>query len=107
MTQMLSMWKGLIEVYPSAQDILKAVAFRHDMTVEALLSPCRERRFSVARWDAMYELKNTPRPGGKYRSLTEIGRQMGGLDHTSVIHGLRRREELAAKAAAKREVEAA
>lgn len=91
----------------SSQEILKAVAWRHDMTVAELLSPSRQQRYVRARWDAMYELKTTPRIGGIFRSLPEIGRQMGGLDHTTVLHGLRRREEEAAKAAAKREAVAA
>ena len=96
--QAFSIWRGLLNVPfvagdpSSARDILKLVADRHEMTVDELLSKSRKTRFIRARWDAMYLLRMSPKLGGGRRSLPEIGRAMGGMDHTSVIHGLRRRE---------------
>lgn len=109
--QALSIWHGMVDLpdkYPSAQQILSEVAWRHDMSVAEMLSPNRERRYARARWDAMHLLREMPRNGGFIRSLTEIGRLMGGMDHTTVLHGIRRRAEtIAAKSDAKREAVAA
>lgn len=109
--QVLSLWHGAVQIpppNPSSQDILKAVAWQHQLSVAELLSPIRQKRYVRARWEAMHLLKVTPKPSGSMRSLPEIGRLMGGMDHTSVLHGLRRREEEnRLKAIAKCEVEAA
>lgn len=107
----LSIWHGSIDIPPqgkSSQDILKAVAWRHDMSIADMLSPSRQKRYVRARWEAMHLLRNTPKVGGTKRSLPEIGRQMGGLDHTTIIFGLRKyAETIATKSDAKREAEAA
>ncbi len=107
--QALSIWHGMVDLpekYPSAQQILSEVAWRHDMSVAEMLSPNRERRYARARWDAMHLLRSTPRGGGFKRSLIEIARLMG-MDHTTVLHGLRRREEeIAAKSAQRKAVAA-
>jgi len=102
--QVLSLWHGLVDARSSSQDILKAVAWRHDMSVADMLSPSRQKRYVLARREAMHELRVTLKPSGAQRSMPEIARQMGGLDHTTVLFNLRRHADAQA---AKREAEAA
>jgi chromosomal replication initiator protein len=54
-----------------------------------LIGPKRLRTIARPRQIAMYLAKQlTP------RSLPEIGRRFGGRDHTTIMHGVRRIEEL-------------
>jgi chromosomal replication initiator protein len=54
-----------------------------------LIGPKRVRTIARPRQIAMYLAKQlTP------RSLPEIGRRFGGRDHTTIMHGVRRIEEL-------------
>lgn len=65
-----------------------AVAKAHGFTFRELVSRRRHRGLVRARWHAMWEIKNnTP------LSYPEIGRVLGGLDHTTVLHGVRRHQE--------------
>ena len=54
-----------------------------------LIGPKRVRSYARPRQVAMYLAKSLTA-----RSLPEIGRRFGGRDHTTVIHGVRRIEEL-------------
>ena len=54
-------------------------------------SPRRAREVARPRQIAMYLAKQLTQ-----RSLPEIGRRFGGRDHTTVIHAVRRIEELRA-----------
>jgi chromosomal replication initiator protein len=54
-----------------------------------LIGPKRVRTIARPRQIAMFLAKQlTP------RSLPEIGRRFGGRDHTTIMHGVRRIEEL-------------
>jgi chromosomal replication initiator protein len=56
-----------------------------------MIGPKRVRTIARPRQVAMYLSKQLTT-----RSLPEIGRRFGGRDHTTVMHGVRRIEELKA-----------
>lgn len=71
------------------EDIQKAVAVHFGVSKADLLSSRRTRTIVRPRQIAMYLSKAmTP------RSLPEIGRRFGGRDHTTVLHAVRKIEEL-------------
>ncbi|MFY9287605.1 MAG: chromosomal replication initiator protein DnaA [Alphaproteobacteria bacterium] len=72
-------------------EIQKKVAEHYNIRVADMHSARRARQVSRPRQVAMYLAKQlTP------RSLPEIGRKFGGRDHTTVIHAVRKIEELSA-----------
>jgi chromosomal replication initiator protein len=72
-------------------DIQRRVAEHYRLKLGDLLSPRRAREVARPRQVAMYLAKQlTP------RSLPEIGRRFGGRDHTTVMHAVKRIEELRA-----------
>jgi chromosomal replication initiator protein len=74
------------------EDIQKVVARQFNVSKNDLLSNRRTRVIVRPRQIAMYLSKiMTP------RSLPEIGRRFGGRDHTTVLHAVRKIEELAGK----------
>ncbi|MDE1900078.1 MAG: chromosomal replication initiator protein DnaA [Alphaproteobacteria bacterium] len=79
-------------------EIQKKVAEHYNVRVADMHSARRARAVARPRQIAMYLAKQlTP------RSLPEIGRKFGGRDHTTVIHAVRKIEELAAYDASFRE----
>lgn len=74
------------------EDIQRIVARQFNVSKNDLLSNRRTRMIVRPRQIAMYLAKMmTP------RSLPEIGRRFGGRDHTTVLHAVRKIEELTAK----------
>jgi chromosomal replication initiator protein len=72
-------------------DIQRRVADHYALKLNDMLSPRRAREVARPRQVAMYLAKMlTP------RSLPEIGRRFGGRDHTTVMHAVKRIEELRA-----------
>ncbi len=71
------------------EDIQKVVAVHFNVSKADLLSSRRTRTIVRPRQIAMY-LSKTLTP----RSLPEIGRRFGGRDHTTVLHAVRKVEEL-------------
>ncbi|MDX2027680.1 MAG: chromosomal replication initiator protein DnaA [Alphaproteobacteria bacterium] len=72
-------------------EIQKKVAEHYNIRVSDMHSARRARQVARPRQVAMYLAKQlTP------RSLPEIGRKFGGRDHTTVIHAVRKIEELSA-----------
>jgi chromosomal replication initiator protein len=70
-------------------DILKVVGRHYNVARADLLSPRRARSIVRPRQIGMYLAKKlTP------RSLPEIGRRFGGRDHSTVLHAVRKIEEL-------------
>jgi chromosomal replication initiator protein len=70
-------------------DILKIVGRHYNVARADLLSPRRARSIVRPRQVGMYLAKKlTP------RSLPEIGRRFGGRDHSTVLHAVRKIEEL-------------
>lgn len=72
-------------------EIQKKVAEHYNIRLSDMHSARRARQVARPRQVAMYLAKQlTP------RSLPEIGRKFGGRDHTTVIHAVRKIEELSA-----------
>jgi chromosomal replication initiator protein len=72
-------------------EILRKVAEHYNIRLADLAGPKRTRAIARPRQVAMYLAKQlTP------RSLPEIGRRFGGRDHTTILHGVKKIEELMA-----------
>ncbi len=74
----------------SIGEIQKSVSEHFNVGVSDMIGPKREVEFTRPRQVAMYLSKQLTS-----RSLPEIGRRFGGRDHTTVMHGVRKIEELA------------
>lgn len=85
--------KDLIKSSPQGRiridDILRSVGKHYNVTRTDLLSPRRARSIVRPRQVGMYLAKQLTS-----RSLPEIGRRFGGRDHTTVLHAVRKIEEL-------------
>ena len=73
----------------SVDEIMQTVAKHYNLRMSDLLGPRRTRMIARPRQMAMYLAKTMTS-----RSLPEIGRRFGGRDHTTVIHAVRKIEEL-------------
>jgi chromosomal replication initiator protein len=74
------------------EDIQRVVSRHYNVSRQELISNRRTRVIVKPRQIAMYLAKTlTP------RSFPEIGRRFGGRDHTTVLHAVRKIEELIAK----------
>lgn len=71
------------------REIQKAVCKHFRLSLAELLSDCRQLRFVRPRQAGFYLAREFTR-----KSLPEIGRAFGGRDHTTVLHGLRKMDEL-------------
>lgn len=70
------------------RDILNEVAEKHGLQVSAIKSHTRQKSLIAARFEAYYRIRKETN-----LSLPEIGMRMGGFDHASVLHGIRKHEE--------------
>lgn len=92
----ISLVKSILDsLYPSktneisAENIIKSVANAFGVRITELKSKKRTRNIVMPRQIAMYLIRKlTP------LSLPEIGEVFGGMDHTSVLHGIRKVENL-------------
>ncbi len=73
----------------TVEDIQRRVAEYYNLRLADLLSPRRARTVARPRQVAMYLSKQLTT-----RSLPDIGRKFGGRDHTTVMHAVKRVEEL-------------
>jgi chromosomal replication initiator protein len=73
----------------SIEEIQRRVAEHYHIRLADLIGPKRLRSFARPRQVAMYLAKTMTS-----RSLPDIGRRFGGRDHTTIIHGVRKIEEL-------------
>ena len=73
------------------EEIQRKVSDHYNIRMSDLVGPKRLRVFARPRQVAMYLAKQHTS-----RSLPEIGRKFGKRDHTTVMHGIRRIEELMA-----------
>jgi chromosomal replication initiator protein len=71
------------------EEIQRKVSEHYNIRISDIVGPKRLRAFARPRQVAMYLSKALTT-----RSLPEIGRRFGGRDHTTVMHGVRRIEEL-------------
>lgn len=76
----------------TVDDIQRQVAEYYNLRLADLMSPRRARQVARPRQVAMYLAKQLTT-----RSLPDIGRKFGGRDHTTVMHAVKRVEELAAR----------
>jgi chromosomal replication initiator protein len=74
---------------PMPSVILDAVAHVTNIPVDAITSKRREKQVAYARHLSMYLLRDLA-----HQSYAQIGRLLGGRDHTTVLHGFRRIEKL-------------
>ena len=81
----------------SGDEIVQRTAAAFGLTVEQLRSPCRLRKFTEPRFAAYWLLRKHLTSGGRQRSFPEIGRMLGGKDHSSVMHGIDRVQDIAAR----------
>ncbi|WP_146592347.1 chromosomal replication initiator protein DnaA [Puniceibacterium confluentis] len=73
----------------SIEEIQRKVAEHYNIRLSDMIGPKRVRNYARPRQVAMYLCKQMTS-----RSLPEIGRRFGGRDHTTVMHGVKRIEEL-------------
>ncbi len=72
-------------------EIIRKVADHYNLRLNDILSPRRARSVARPRQVAMFLAKRLTS-----KSLPEIGRRFGGRDHTTVIHAVKKIEELRA-----------
>ena len=73
----------------TVEEIQRKVADYYNIRLSDLVGSKRLRAFARPRQIAMYLSKRMTS-----RSLPDIGRRFGGKDHTTVMHGVKRIEEL-------------
>ncbi|WP_439155729.1 chromosomal replication initiator protein DnaA [Yoonia sp.] len=73
----------------TVEEIQRKVSEHYNIRLSDMIGPKRVRNYARPRQVAMYLAKQMTK-----RSLPEIGRRFGGRDHTTVMHGVRRIEEL-------------
>ncbi len=76
----------------TVEEIQRKVSEHYNIRLSDIIGPKRVRMIARPRQVAMYLAKQLTT-----RSLPEIGRRFGGRDHTTVMHGVRRIEELRAE----------
>ena len=75
----------------TVEEIQRKVAEHYNVRLSDMIGPKRVRTIARPRQIAMYLCKHMTS-----RSLPEIGRRFGGRDHTTIMHGVRKIEELKA-----------
>ncbi|MEO0931212.1 MAG: chromosomal replication initiator protein DnaA, partial [Pseudomonadota bacterium] len=75
----------------TVEEIQRKVSEHYNIRLSDMIGPKRVRNYARPRQMAMYLAKHMTN-----RSLPEIGRRFGGRDHTTVMHGVRKIEELKA-----------
>jgi chromosomal replication initiator protein len=73
----------------TVEEIQRRVSEHYNIRLSDMIGPKRLRTYARPRQIAMYLSKQLTS-----RSLPEIGRRFGGRDHTTVLHGVKRVEEL-------------
>ncbi len=75
----------------TVEEIQRKVAEHYNIRLSDMIGPKRQRTIARPRQIAMYLAKSLTT-----RSLPDIGRRFGGRDHTTIMHGVRKVEELRA-----------
>lgn len=73
----------------TVEEIQRRVSEHYNIRLSDMIGPKRLRAYARPRQVAMYLCKQMTS-----RSLPDIGRRFGGRDHTTVMHGVKRIEEL-------------
>lgn len=83
----------------SMRHLLRVTAFEHGLSVEDIAGGRRWFHLTAARHDFFWRCRQVKRADGTFRySLPQIGEFLGGMDHTSVLNGVRRHAKRLAKA---------
>lgn len=72
---------------PRWREIAREVCQSHDVTFIDLCSPRRDKKVCAARAEACWRMRHETT-----LSLPQIGKRLGGRDHTTVLHNIRRFE---------------
>lgn len=91
----MSLWRGTMKRRITMSEIAELIAATYGLSVEELLGPARHKSVSHARQHAMWLMRQQP-----HLSLPQIGRFLGGRDHTTILHGVRRYEQRMAEGTA-------
>ena len=87
----------LVHEPATAREIIDQVAIKHGVSRDDIASRSRRAGVVDARSEACWRIRNEVLVNGRQISLPEIARFMGGRDHTTILHGIRKFEaELAA-----------
>jgi chromosomal replication initiator protein len=84
---------------PSLQEIVKAVAHFYGLSVEDLKSPRRSKAVALPRQVAMYLAREETDA-----SLLEVGKALGGRDHSTILYGYEKISSLAEEESLRREL---
>ena len=79
---------------PRVELIIRQASAYHNVSYKDVVGQTRTKGPSHVRFEAMYRIRDEILIGGQPPSLPQIGRWFSGRDHTTVLHGLRRFEEL-------------
>lgn len=72
-----------------ATKILRSVAKKHRLKVEDIIGPRKTQDICLARFEAAWRMRTRTD-----MSLPAIGRKLGGRDHSTVLHAIRRFERM-------------
>lgn len=87
MSEYLSLWRGVISTRPRMAELCDVVARQHGVNTIDLRGPSQHRFIA---WPRQAFMAHARAAG---YTTTQIGRFLGGRDHTTVIHGSRRHAE--------------
>ncbi|MBD7992858.1 hypothetical protein H9643_18950 [Ochrobactrum sp. Sa2BUA5] len=71
----------------SIRGIIQRVADEYGVHIKDIMSGKRSRKIIAAKYDAIHRVWIEKDPIG----LSEIGRRFGGMDHTTILHALRKK----------------
>ena len=80
----------------TCRQIIAEVCFARGVHPRDLFSMSRARPIVAVRQECCWRMRNEVTILGRQISLPEIGRQLGGLDHTTVLHSIRKFEAMRA-----------
>lgn len=80
----------------TCRQIIAEVCFARGIHPRDLMSMSRSRPIVSVRQECCWRMRNEVLIQGRQISLPEIGRQLGGLDHTTVLHSIRKFEAMRA-----------
>ncbi|MCA0358715.1 MAG: hypothetical protein LCH78_18025 [Proteobacteria bacterium] len=91
----MSLWRGPVKRRISMPEIANLIASTYGVSVANLVGPARHKAISHARQHAMWLMHQQP-----HLSMPQIGKFLGGRDHTTILHGIRRYEQRMAEGTA-------
>jgi chromosomal replication initiation ATPase DnaA len=74
-------------------EIVFEVATKHGVGIRDVLGTGRTRNVVLARHESFWRMRRDIKVLGLPISYPQIGRRFGGMDHTTVLHGIRMHEQ--------------